>query len=47
MTMNDIYQLLGMKEAELYATRAERDKLKAELTELKSKKPQGKRQDKK
>ena len=38
MTLNDIYQLLGMKEAELHATRVERDKLKAELAELKKKK---------
>lgn len=38
MTLNDIYQLLGMKEAELHATRLERDKLKAELVELKKKK---------
>lgn len=38
MTLNDIYQLLGMKEAELHATRMERDRLKLELDELKKKK---------
>lgn len=38
MTLNEIYQLLGMKEVELHATRIERDKLKAELAELKKKK---------
>ncbi len=37
MTLNDLYQLLGMKEAELHATRLERDKLRAELAELKNK----------
>lgn len=38
MTLNDIYQLLGMKEAELHATRLERDRLKAELAAAKKKK---------
>lgn len=37
MTLNDLYQLLGMKEAELHATRLERDRLKFELAELKKK----------
>ncbi|MCK5663695.1 MAG: hypothetical protein KAI17_09420 [Thiotrichaceae bacterium] len=47
MTLNDIYQLLGMKEAELHATRLERDKLRAELAELKNKTIEKQTEDKK
>ena len=45
MGIDYIYKLLGMKEVELNATRAERDQLKRELDELKSKK-KGKKEDK-
>lgn len=38
MNIDYIYKLLGMKEIELNATRAERDQLKAIVKELEAKK---------